>query len=191
MPDMDGIAATETIRQKAPYAQIMILTVQSDPNYMRRAMLAGARDYLTKPPAVDEMINAIRRAGRIAHEERNKVRTTFLVTPGNDTQTGLDPSRFQAGKVIAVYSPKGGTGATTVAVNLALALHSKETPTIIVDGDLEYGDVAVFINQQGKNSLVDLAPRAEELDYEIVEEVTLCHDGSGLKILSAPSRPEL
>ncbi|UCF26704.1 MAG: response regulator transcription factor, partial [Chloroflexota bacterium] len=63
MPDIDGITATETIRQEVPHSQIVILTVQADPNYMRRAMLAGARDFLTKPPSVDEMIGAIRRAG--------------------------------------------------------------------------------------------------------------------------------
>ena len=50
MPDMDGITATETIRKEVPFAQIVILSVQGDPNYMRRAMLAGARDFLTKPP---------------------------------------------------------------------------------------------------------------------------------------------
>lgn len=191
MPDMDGITATETIRQKVPYAQIIILTVQSDPNYMRRAMLAGARDYLTKPPSVDEMINAIRRAGRIAHEERSKIRPPIIGHPLDVQSGGLGLHQFRSGKVIAVYGPKGGTGTTTIAVNLAIALQNEETPTLLVDGDLEYGDVAVFINQQAKNSIVDLAPRADELDFEIIEEVTLCHEPSGLKILSAPSRPEL
>lgn len=191
MPDMDGITATETIRQKLAFAQIIILTVQADPNYMRRAMLAGARDYLTKPPAVDEMINAIRRAGRIAHEERTKQRTTFLGPPGTLIQPGMVPVQIQAGKVVAVYGPKGGTGTTTIAVNLAIALNSKETPTILVDGDMEYGDVAVFVNQRGKNSIVDLALRADELDFEIVVEVAIRHDASGLMILSAPNRPEL
>ena len=62
MPDMDGIAATEAIRQKQPFVQIVILSVQGDQNYMRRAMLAGARDFLTKPPMGDELISAIRRA---------------------------------------------------------------------------------------------------------------------------------
>lgn len=69
MPDIDGITATETIREEVPHTQIVILTVQEDPNYMRRAMLAGARDFLTKPPPVDEMISAIRRAGELSHEE--------------------------------------------------------------------------------------------------------------------------
>lgn len=191
MPDMDGITATETIRKKVPYAQIIILTVQSDPNYMRRAMLVGARDFLTKPPSVDEMINAIRRAGRIAHEERSKIRTAFIGDPFDGQQAGLRIHPPRLGKVVAVYGPKGGIGKTTVAVNLAIALHSEETPTLLVDGDLEYGDVAVFINQRAKNSIVDLAPRADELDFEIVEEVILCHEASGLKVLSAPDRPEL
>ena len=72
MPDIDGIVATETIRKAMPYVQIVILSVQGDPNYMRRAMMAGARDFLTKPPSVDELTSAIRRAGRMAQEERAK-----------------------------------------------------------------------------------------------------------------------
>src|SRR5512135_1095100 len=66
MPDMDGITATEAVRQRRPSAQIIILSVQNDPNYMRRAMLAGARDFLAKPPMADELISAVKRAGRMA-----------------------------------------------------------------------------------------------------------------------------
>src|SRR5215204_6390275 len=73
MPDMDGIAATEAIRAKQPAVQVVILSVQSDQNYMRKAMLAGARDFLTKPPMGDELISAIRRAGAMAQTERSKV----------------------------------------------------------------------------------------------------------------------
>src|SRR5688572_9862498 len=72
MPDIDGITATEGIRQKSPHIQVVILSVQGDPNYMRRAMLAGARDFLTKPPMGDELISAIKRAGEMAHSERTK-----------------------------------------------------------------------------------------------------------------------
>ncbi|HTX80163.1 MAG TPA: response regulator, partial [Longilinea sp.] len=53
MPDMDGISATEAIRKRTPATQVVILSVQSDSNYMRRAMLAGARDFLAKPPMID------------------------------------------------------------------------------------------------------------------------------------------
>jgi pilus assembly protein CpaE len=190
MPDMDGISATEAIRSKQPTVQVVILSVQSDQNYMRRAMLAGARDFLTKPPMGDELISAIRRAGAMAQSERSKsIPVQALPSAGN---IGILPAGYGVpkGKIVIVYSPKGGTGCTTLAVNLALTLHNEDTRVALVDGNLQFGDVAVFMNEQGKNTIIDLAPRAEELDPEIVEEVMLKHSVSGLHILAAPSRPE-
>lgn len=189
MPDMDGIAATEAIRAKHPSVQVVILSVQSDQNYMRRAMLAGARDFLTKPPMGDELISAIRRAGAMAQSERSKSAVAQPVAamggaPG--AGYGFGPK----GRIVTIYSPKGGAGCTTIAVNLAITLHNDDTRVALVDANLQFGDVAVFVNEQGKNTIADLAPRAEELDPEIVEEVMLKHSASGLHILAAPSRPE-
>jgi len=189
MPDMDGIAATEAIRSKQQAVQVIILSVQSDQNYMRRAMLAGARDFLTKPPMGDELISAIRRAGEMAKSEKSKA-ARVQVTPVSNVFGGAPGYGGARGKIVTVYSPKGGTGCTTLAVNLALTLNNTDTRVALVDGNLQFGDVAVFINEQGKNTVIDLAPRAEELDPEIVEEVMVKHAASGLHILAAPSRPE-
>ena len=189
MPDMDGISATEAIRAKQPAVQVVILSVQGDQNYMRRAMLAGARDFLTKPPMGDELISAIRRAGSMAQAERSK-NAQVQVAPVLGNVGSLIGYGSPKGKIVTIYSPKGGTGCTTLAVNLALTLHNSDTQVALVDGNLQFGDVAVFMNEQGKNTIVDLAPRAEELDPEIVEEVMLKHAASGLHILAAPSRPE-
>jgi len=189
MPDMDGIAATEAIRSKQPSVQVVILSVQSDQNYMRRAMLAGARDFLTKPPMGDELISAIRRAGAMAQSERSK-NIQVQAVPTLGTSSASPGYGLPKGKIVTVYSPKGGAGCTTIAVNLALTLHNEDTRVVLVDGNLQFGDVAVFVNEQGKNTIIDLAPRAEELDPEIVEEVMLKHGTSGLHILAAPSRPE-
>lgn len=189
MPDMDGIAATEAIRAKQQAVQVVILSVQSDQNYMRRAMLAGARDFLTKPPMGDELISAIRRAGEMAQAEKSKVARVQAIpvagSPGLAANYG-----GPRGKIVVVYSPKGGTGTTTLAVNLALSLNNSETRVALVDGNLQFGDVAMFVNEQGKNTVIDLAPRADELDAEIVEEVMVKHSATGLHILAAPSRPE-
>jgi pilus assembly protein CpaE len=193
MPDMDGIAATEAIRAKQQAVQVIILSVQSDQNYMRRAMLAGARDFLTKPPMGDELISAIRRAGEMAQSEKEKVARAQAAAPVTGPIGGASAAGYGSGprgKIVSIYSPKGGTGCTTLAVNLALALNSAETKVALVDGNLQFGDVAVFINEQGKNTVVDLAPRADELDADIVEEVMVKHSTTGLHILAAPSRPE-
>lgn len=95
------------------------------------------------------------------------------------------------GKIVTVYSPKGGTGCTTIAVNLALALNSEDTRTVLVDANLQFGDVAVFVNEQGKNTILELAPRVDELEPDIVEEILIKHEASGMRILPAPQRPEM
>jgi pilus assembly protein CpaE len=193
MPDMDGITATERIRAKLPATQIVILSVQSDSNYMRKAMLAGARDFLTKPPDLDELTGAIRRAGEMAHQEKQKeAASTFAAVQGarvpGTGQLIFAPS-FR-GKVVVVYGPKGGTGSTTITANLAVALHSEETPVVVVDSRLQFGDLSFFFNEQTKTNVSDLASRVEELDPEVVEDVLLTHEATGIKILAAPPRPE-
>ena len=190
MPDMDGIAATEIIRKMVPFAQIVILSIQNDPNYMRRAMLAGARDFLTKPPTIDELNAAIRRAGTMAHEERTKVPQVSSSQAARAGGARLAGVGVGAGKVITFYSPKGGSGCTTLATNLAVCLNNEDTSVAIVDANLQYGDVAVFLNEQGKFSILDLAPRADEMDPDIVNDVMIRHSQSGIKILAAPMKPE-
>jgi pilus assembly protein CpaE len=190
MPDMDGIKATEIIRRAVPFAQIVILSVQNDPSYMRRAMLAGARDFLSKPPSIDDLNGAIRRAGAMARDEKSK---TFQVMPSpaiGGGQTMVPIPMGMHGKVIVVYSPKGGVGCTTVAINLAVALNNEDTPLVLVDGNLQFGDVAVFLNEQPKNSVVDIAPRVDELDPDILSGMLINHATSGMKVLAAPFKPE-
>jgi pilus assembly protein CpaE len=188
MPDMDGIAATEAIRKKIPYIQVVILSVQNDSSYMRRAMLAGARDFLAKPPSTDELTKAIRQAGAVAREEQAKS-PAYPGGPGNGPLNN-NPTSATRGKVIVVYSPKGGTGCTTVATNLSIALQSSETKTVLIDASLQFGDVAVFLNQQVKNDILDLTSHADELERELVEDVVITHGASGLDILPAPLQPE-
>src|SRR5689334_23531333 len=104
MPDMDGLQATETIVKEVPIAQIMIVSVQSDTDYFRRAVLAGARDFLSKPPDAGELINAVRRLG-----EMSRQREQTLVAPPPPVAAPAGGQRGGGdGKIITVYSPKGG-----------------------------------------------------------------------------------
>jgi len=155
-------------------------------------MLAGARDFLTKPPMGDELISAVRRAGEMAQVERSKSGKQQL-TSGSSTAAPVSMSAFMPparGKIVTVYSPKGGTGCTTIAVNLAIALHNEDTRAVLVDANLQFGDVAVFMNEQGKNTILELAPRVDELEEDLVEDILIKHEASGVRILAAPQRPE-
>ncbi len=180
MPDMDGLTATAGVRKVSPASQIIILTVQDDLDYMRRAMMVGARDFLTKPPLIDDLVTAVEHAYEFTKQEKVK-----LAAQQPAMAVASDRSR---GKIITVYSPKGGTGCTSLAANLAVTLSTSDTKVVIIDGDLQYGDMAVLFNAQEKTSVLDLALRAEELDTEFVEGVLVSHS-SGVKLLGAP-RPE-
>ncbi|MCJ7678499.1 MAG: response regulator [Anaerolineales bacterium] len=189
MPDMDGITATEGVIEQVPFCHVVILSVQSEPDYMRRAMMAGAKDFIPKPPSGDELIKTIRFLGERAKKDEERARVAFtspsVPVPGRHGGTG----RLQ-GKILSVYSAKGGVGCTTLATNLAVGLHTGETPVVMVDTNLQFGDVSVFLNLQVKNSIVDLASRAEELDRDYVEEILIAHQ-TGMRVLAAPPRPEM
>lgn len=190
MPDMDGITATQALLEDVPFAQIIILSVQNEADYMRRAMLAGARDFISKPPSSDELIAAIRQLSERAREQRARLKAAPAHAAASTAGMGFGGPGRPAGKAIAVYSAKGGVGTTMLATNLAIGLNSTDTPTVLVDTSLQFGDVSVFLNLQVKNSLADLASRADELDSDVVEEVLLVHE-SGLRVLAAPQRPEM
>src|SRR3989442_6170251 len=70
MPDMDGITATEIISNTVPESPIIMMSVQGEQDYLRRSMLAGAREFLVKPFSADELINAIRHVHELEKVKR-------------------------------------------------------------------------------------------------------------------------
>jgi pilus assembly protein CpaE len=188
LPDMDGIAVTKALLEEVHWAQIVILSVQSDSDYIKRAMRAGARDFIAKPPSGDELVSTIRQVAEDARELKERWKPPPPAPPVRPGEDGGGPRPL--GKVIAVYSAKGGVGVTTLATNLAIGLNTGETPAVLVDTSLQFGDVAAFLNLQVKNSIADLAARVDELEADVVEEVLMSHE-SGLRVLAAPQRPEL
>jgi pilus assembly protein CpaE len=95
----------------------------------------------------------------------------------------------RAGHIVAVYSPAGGVGKTTLATNMAAALMREDTRVLLVDCDLEFGDVDIFLYLQATHNIIDLAKAADDLDPDLVENVLVTH-GSGLKALLTPPHLE-
>ncbi len=187
MPGMDGITATEAILQKVPTTQVIMLSVQGESDYLRRAMMAGARDFLTKPPSGDELMSTIRRV----YETGKRRIPLGVMQPTAPTAAAAAGSR-RNGKVVAVFSPKGGVGCTTIAVNLAIALqrlYGSTSKVALVDTNLQFGDVGVMLNMSASRSIADLAAQIEDMDSDMLTSVMSAH-GSGIKVLLAPPHPE-
>jgi len=190
MPDMDGIQATTLITEAVPTAAVIMMSVQNDPDYLRRAMLAGARNFLTKPILPDELYNTIRTV-----HARNKPIAAQYTAMANQAPIDLrktaqaEGTENRAGHIIVVYSPQGGVGCTTIATNLASGLMKEGIRVLLVDADLQFGDVGVFLNLQSQSTMVDLVGSVEDLDTELFDNIVVTHD-SGLKVLMGPARPE-
>lgn len=192
MPDMDGIAATKAISTAVRTAAVVIMSVQSEPDYLRQAMLAGASDFLTKPIASEELYVTIRRVyERYEPIRQQEVAMSVVHKTGGEVKPkgSVEASVSGAGHVIAVYSPQAGSGVTTIATNVASALMRQDTRVLLVDCNLQFGDVDAFLNLQAQSNIADLTKAVNDLDQEVIDSVLVTH-GSGLKVLVAPSHPE-
>jgi pilus assembly protein CpaE len=189
MPGVDGITASEAISQGVPTAQIIMMSVQGEADYLRRSMLAGAREFLVKPFSSDELVSTIRRVYELGAAQRARYQAPAPPVSVTAQRQPLLPEEL--GKVISVFSPKGGTGCSTIAINLAIALRMEtEARVVLVDGSLQFGDVAVLLNLKPIRTIADLVPHVNELDKELVNSVLIPHS-SGIKTLLAPPRPEM
>lgn len=175
MPKLDGISATERISLEHPGCSVIFLSVQGEPEYLRKAMMAGARDYLVKPFSGDELMDTIKRVYQL---DSKRV--------GSDK--GNKGERVKP-HVVTIFGTKGGVGKTTIAVNLAILLAKTKKKAAIIDLDLQFGDVSVFLNLLPKRTMAELAQEGHDLNIDLVESYMIPHL-SGIKILPAPGRPE-
>ena len=151
---------------------VALLTPEQFPS-SRDVLLAGARAYLpldtTRGEIVDTITNVL---------ERERRRRAALAR-----QLGVE---IDLGQIVAVHGSKGGVGATSISVNLAVAIkRSTHKRVALVDANLYSGDVAASLNLMSRSSLADLTPHLKELDEEFLGRASVGH-ASGIRAFLAP-----
>ena len=111
MPDMDGIAATEKLSAEVPSTAVVMMSVQGEADYLRRSMLAGAREFLVKPFSSDELTASIRQVYTREQDKQSRLAAVPMPAMGPSGGNGASPGDGSPeGRIIALFSPKGGVG---------------------------------------------------------------------------------
>ncbi len=173
LPGRDGLEATKEILAQHQ-AAIIIVSVESDREYFRRALQVGACDFLIKPFSSDSLHQAIRSAYRKKNDARGK---------GEDGGEG---------ELWTVFSAKGGVGKSTIATNLAVTLgKAHEQKAALVDFDLELGTLHNLFGWDPKDTIIDLCRSSQAITPSRVKKVLANPYGLPVDLLPAPPRPDL
>lgn len=159
---------------------VIMVAMMGEVEAVQRAMLHGAQGFLLKPFREEELVGSIRKTYDLLLQRRAEMPAVPQLMAGEQAQL-----RPQA-KIISVYSPKGGVGCTTVAINLAVSLHTlSQKPVILVDGDLRFGDIDIALNITSGASISGLLPDLDGLEDPVLESALALHS-SGIRVLTAP-----
>ena len=175
-PVARALQTIEMLGASAPDSAIIVFSSLSDAGSVRRAMVAGARDYLIKPLKPEDATRSI--YGILEREERLRFH------PGDEANQPV-----ARGTVLTVFGAKGGIGKTTIATNLSAALaRATSSNLVLVDMDTRFGDVAIMMDIAVEHSIANLARQIDELDRETIKDY-LVHHHTGVSILPAPVHP--
>lgn len=181
MPILNGLEATEKITNMFPTVTVIIMSVQAESEYLKKAMFHGAKEYIIKPFNYEVLVNTI-----ITTYEKYKDRAIT----GACVEEGLSTARQSNAKIMTFFSSKGGVGKSVLALNSAVTL-SKEyrKKTLLIDLDLQFGDISMLVNKYAQKNILDVVEDGQLDSYEGIKPYLYAFN-ENFHILFAPTKPE-
>jgi pilus assembly protein CpaE len=168
-----GLTAIQAFGQGRPEVGAILVARRLATKLLKAALRAGIRDVLVEPVDASDLGDAVDSIGRIL-----SVRLPVPVRP------------IEPGRVVTVFSPKGGVGTSVLAANLAVLLARRESsPVALVDAHIEFGDAAVLFNVAPRYSVADAVAPAHDGDTDLVHRLLTRHEASRVLVLPAPVDP--
>jgi pilus assembly protein CpaE len=158
---------------------VVLVVDELTTDVLQQALRAGIADVI---PVSDA--GQLREAVERAAEQLNVVAPPALLTPVPEAPA------VERGRIVTVFSTKGGAGKSFVATNLAALLAKRNAkPVVLVDADLQFGDVAVMLGMAPATTIIDAVNQIDRLDESLVRSLLIKHEPSGLYVLAAPVEP--
>lgn len=177
-----GVSDAEALIHRRPDVGVVLVAQELTTDLFQRALRLGVRDVLASPADTLSLNEAVRRAG----ESITRASASATITP----QRTHDVAKDGLGRVITVFSTKGGAGKSVIASNLAVLLAKRsEKPVVLIDADLQFGDLAVMLKMAPQHTIVDAIGGTDRLDLAFLQSLLVRHEPSGLLVLPAPLEP--
>ncbi len=180
----DALGRVGAVLKATPGTGAVLVVSRPSAEVMRLALRAGVDDALDLADAGPDLAQAV---AEVAYRLEQGLASAASAEGASNGSGGAGPRH---GFVTSVFSPKGGVGKSVVAVNLAAALARQSgQPVVIVDLDLQFGDVAVMLRLQPLHTFADAISAGDRLDETLLRSFLLRHDRSGVHVLGAPTSP--
>ncbi len=169
-----GVSDGGQLLQVDPELPLVLVADTLDMSVLRTALRIGFADVVDAPV------------------DRAKVDGMLELIDDQAQRAVLKEAKARIGKIITIMSPKGGAGKTMTTANVALQLAMWGDPSrvVIVDADLQFGDVCIAMQIDPIHTIVEAAQDLDKLDDELLESLLSTHS-SGLRVLAAPLEPSL
>ncbi len=179
------LAMVERWGRTNPEVGAILVTSELSTTLLQTALRAGVRDVLSAPIDQMQLVDTVGRVAETLSPVKHEPSTGSPVAG-----SPLEMLEGSPGKVITVFSTKGGSGKSVTATNIAVALAQKSAnPVVLIDAHLQFGDVSVMLKLQPQHTVVDAVSQMDKLDAGMVRELMTEHKDSGLLVLPAPMEP--
>jgi pilus assembly protein CpaE len=179
----DAQTLASVLAQLGPHSEVgtILVAEQLTTDLLQQALRLGVKDVLSAPVETGALVEAVARVAAALHPSASRADVFTPAAP--------EPSPDR-GNVLTVFSTKGGAGKSVVAANMAVSFAKRsDKPVVLVDADLQFGDVAVMLKLAPQHTIVDAVGSLDRLDPNLLQQFLVRHEPSGLYVLAAPLEP--
>lgn len=178
--DAAGLADISRLTRNRPGTSAVMVVEELSTEILQQAIRSGISDVIALPADTAQLREAVERAAELLNV--TAFNTPLAVVP--------EKRDVERGRIVTVFSTKGGAGKSFVATNLAAILARRNAkPVVLVDADLQFGDVAVMLGMAPANTIIDAVNVMDRLDESVLKSLLIKHESTGLYVLAAPIEP--